>query len=136
MTRVPCSGCSDTAAILPALMPICLTASSPDSGSITRPFATTTSYEVGAEQAATSTNTTRATVERIHPPVVFVIPRREATRDLLSMSRAGYEVRKLDPLAVARDDNHDVTPKPSPRDTRSAIVAARRRACARSRESV
>src|SRR5688500_14524731 len=53
ITRMPASGVSDTASIRPPRIPTCLTASSFDSGSMTRPFATTRSYDaLGCEGGA------------------------------------------------------------------------------------
>src|SRR5262249_20642007 len=54
-TRLPLSGFSDTAAILPSLMPTWRTASRPDSGSMTRPLARTrSSSPPGAAPGAAS----------------------------------------------------------------------------------
>src|SRR5688572_3624136 len=71
MTRVPASGVSDTAAMRPSAIPTCRTASSPDSGSMTRPLATTRSYDdvvvfVHAEPA-TATSSAIHVVERMIP---------------------------------------------------------------------
>src|SRR6187431_3301095 len=71
ITRVPASGVSDTAAMRPPVIPTCRTASSPDSGSITRPLATTRSYDddVVFVHAATATLTISAidVVKRMIP---------------------------------------------------------------------
>src|SRR5215204_568775 len=71
MTRVPASGVFDTAAMRPPVIPTCRTASSPDSGSMTRPLATTRSYDddVVFVHAATATVTVSAihVIERMIP---------------------------------------------------------------------
>src|SRR4029453_1759521 len=73
ITRVPCSGVSEIVSMRPARMPTSRTASSFDSGSMTRPLAMTRSCAGagggGGEQAANATppHTTSARLtERVH----------------------------------------------------------------------
>jgi hypothetical protein len=57
----PCSGVADTASIRPPRMPMDRTASSPVSGSMTRPLATTRSYPFWAADVTASSVATAAT---------------------------------------------------------------------------